>query len=818
MGKGGSSQPQPTSTSQTTIPEYAKPYVERLLGRSEAASQADYQTYGGQRLAGATDEQKAARLGAAGLQTPGQFGTATGLAGQAGLAGLAAGQYGPSVFSAGDVNAQKLREFQMGGPQAVQGGLGSFTEQGTAEQFMSPYMQNVVDIQKREAIRDAQQGQLAQNLGAARQGTYGGSRQALAGLERERNLGQRLSDIQATGSQAAFDAAQRMFEAQQGRGLQAGLQTQRLGQEAGAQNLAARLGVQQLGAQQGLEAQRLNQLAGLESQRMGEQSRQFGGTLGLQGAQAAAQAAATLGQLGTAGQDANLQRLRAQEQFGGLGQQDQQRALDMAYQDFIRQQQYPYAQIGFMSDILRGSSNLAQTGSRAMYEAPPSIGSQLLGLASTGLGAYLGGGGRFAEGGEVKGLSGIKGYAPGGEVGEVIKEMTDVKKLTPDQIESMRSKKTRPDVSDIVLLAELDKKLAQIEAAKQPGLPDTTVAEDIRVKAIEEAKPAGLDAIPIPEDYYRSDEQVAQMAGGGIVAFANGGGTFDGFDIEPAEADVPTQAVPYEDFVGKMSLSELQEYYRSGRVPDRLKGERPTGFGSRGAPLIGTDRPNISKKETPAAAAPAPAKPPALKKEEGVSDKTAKKVEKAEDAYEKALREELDKTNLSKDDKMQAIGFALMKFGAKAVKGRKGREFEAYGEGLEAAADDYIKTLQTAKKDRRELTKAVAEYGLGKERLRVMERGVEESALTRRQTAADAAAARLDAARTTAVIKAREEWNAIYGPVGSVRRFKDKEGKQINPDWKSFNEYLSEQGLNVGMPPSTIPTPGERPALSSFGR
>jgi hypothetical protein len=174
-----------------------------------------------------------------------------------------------------------------------------------------------------------------------------------------------------------------MFEAEQGRGLQAGLQTQRLGQEAGAQNLAARLGVQQLGAQQGLEAQRLNQMAGLETQRMGEQSRQFGAGLGLQGAQAATQAASTLGQLGATQQQQALNLAKAQEAFGGLGRAEQQAKLDLAYQDFLQQQRHPYAQLGFMSDILRGSANLAATGGKAVYEQPPSTAQQ---LAQTGLG------------------------------------------------------------------------------------------------------------------------------------------------------------------------------------------------------------------------------------------------------------------------------------------------------------------------------------------------------------------------------------------------------------------------------------------------
>jgi len=359
-----------------------------MVGRAEALSEAPYQTYGGQRIAESGAQQQAARAGVAGLTQPGQFGAATGLVGQAGQAALAAGQYQPSAFVAPLTQAAQLERFQAAGPGGVQSGLGSFTAPGAAQQFMSPYMQNVVDVQQREAIRAAQQGQLAQNLAAARQGTYGGARQLLATTERERNLQDQMAKIQATGSQAAYDAAQRAFEAEQARGLQAGLQTQQLGTQTGLQNLQALLGVQQLGAQQGLQSQQLNQQALMEAQRLAEQSRQFGGTLGLQGAQAATQAGMGLGQLGTSQQASDLQRLQAQEQFGAMGQAERQRALDLAYQDFIAQRQDPYKQLGFLSDILRGSANLAATGGKAVYEQPPSLLSQLGGAGLAAAGAY----------------------------------------------------------------------------------------------------------------------------------------------------------------------------------------------------------------------------------------------------------------------------------------------------------------------------------------------------------------------------------------------------------------------------------------------
>ena len=459
--------PQPTQVSQLSIPEYARPTAERLVGKAEALTSAPYQAYGGQRIAASGPEQQAARQAVAGMGPAQQFGTATGLAGQAGLAGLAAGQYEPGSFAAPLTQAARLRTFQMGAPEQVSGmnltapqmataqtGFGPNLQTfqmgaperfgaGAAQEYMSPYMQSVVDVQKREAVRDAQKAQLAQNLAAARQGTYGGARQLLATTERERALGTQLGDIQAKGLQAAYEQAGTQFErdraaqmAAQQQNLQAALGVQQLGTQTGMQtalanlsaeqqanvqnlaaqlqtqglnadqalraalanqqaglttgqqNLAARLGVQQLGATQALESQRLNQAAMLEAQRMAEQSRQFGGTLGLQGAQAATQAAGTLGQLGGAQQQAALQLAQAQEQFGGLGTAERQRALDLAYQDFLTQKQFPYQQLGFLSDVLRGSANLTATGGKAVYEAPPSTLSQIGGLGLGALGLY----------------------------------------------------------------------------------------------------------------------------------------------------------------------------------------------------------------------------------------------------------------------------------------------------------------------------------------------------------------------------------------------------------------------------------------------
>jgi hypothetical protein len=382
---GGSPPPQPTQVSQLSIPEYAQPYMERILGRTEALTEAPYQIYGGERFAGPTDAQAQARGEAGMLQAPGQFDVGTGLVGAAGLAGLSS-QYGPSQFSAERVALSPLEQFQARGPAGVQSGLSSFAQPGAAEFYMSPYQQAVTDVQKKSAIREAQLAQQQANLGSARQGTYGGARQALAQAERERGLLDRMSNIQATGSQAAFEQAQKAFEAEQARGLQAGLQTQQLGTQSELENLRARLGVQQLGTESGLQAQRANQQALLDAQRLAEQSRQFGSEFGLKGQELGLRAGEGLARLGATEQAADLERLKFQEAMGQLSQGDQQRLYDLQYQDFVAQQQAPYQQIGFMSDILRGSGSLAKNV--GVYDAPASPLQQIVGPGLLGLGVY----------------------------------------------------------------------------------------------------------------------------------------------------------------------------------------------------------------------------------------------------------------------------------------------------------------------------------------------------------------------------------------------------------------------------------------------
>ena len=88
---------EPTATTQITsnIPEWAKPYAERLLGESERLARRGYQAYPDQMVAEFNPLQERAFLDIGGMRPSSQLGQATGLAGLAGLRAEQMGKYDP---------------------------------------------------------------------------------------------------------------------------------------------------------------------------------------------------------------------------------------------------------------------------------------------------------------------------------------------------------------------------------------------------------------------------------------------------------------------------------------------------------------------------------------------------------------------------------------------------------------------------------------------------------------------------------------------------------------------------------------------------
>ncbi len=277
-----------------------------------------YQAYTGERTAQFTPLQLQSFQGAQGMQPSALMGSAANLASQAGLGALNT-QYDTS-------NYQNQ----------------SFTQPGAAQNYMNPYQQGVVDIQKREAQRQADIAGTKSGAQAAAAGAFGGSRQAIQNAEAQRNLNTQMGDIQAAGSNAAYTQAMNQFNTEQ---------------------------------QARQQAAQLN-----------EQSSQFGAGLGLQGLQTALTSANTQGTLGQNQFQQGMDVNKLQNQYGTQQQNQMNTILGNQYQSYLDKLNYPYKQLGFMSDILRGAP-MSQTGSN-VFNQPPSTTSQLAGLATAGAGAY----------------------------------------------------------------------------------------------------------------------------------------------------------------------------------------------------------------------------------------------------------------------------------------------------------------------------------------------------------------------------------------------------------------------------------------------
>tara|TARA_R110000868_G_scaffold359067_1_gene620865 strand:- start:789 stop:3851 length:3063 start_codon:yes stop_codon:yes gene_type:complete len=451
------------------------------------------------------------------LSSANQAGQQQAQAGMYGAQGAGYGQNAANVGAMGGLGygAQSANLGMQAAGMAGQGyGAGSqyaqqATDPNSVSAYMSPYMQNVMQQQGRELNRNYDISGAQQQGQATQAGAFGGSREALMASENERNRNMALNKMQAEGMQNAYTAANanQQFGANLSlQGMQAGNQAmqtglQGIGQgitgvntalqgyqqgmsgaQAGLQGVAAQTNasqMQQAGAGQALQGVGYG-LQGVSAQtnasQMGQQGVAQGiqgvqaGLQGVQGAQAgftgAVQAAGTMGNLGQQQLAAGTSIIGTQGQVGGQQQAQQQQAIDQSILDYKNAQQYPYMQLGTMSNLIRGIPMTNQTTTQ--YQAQPSAGSQIGGLAAAGLGAYTA---LKAEGGAIK----DKGYAKGGIVGYKDKGWVE---------ESMMNK-----------LEDLDKPHLQTIIQKNTSPVQTGLAKEVLA---------------------------TKLAKGGIVAFAEG--------------------------------------------------------------------------------------------------------------------------------------------------------------------------------------------------------------------------------------------------------------------------------------------------------
>jgi len=205
--------------SSDALAQYAGPYVTDMLGRGAALADQPYYAYEGPLTAGESGLQQQAFQGLAGLAAPDTMGAFT---------------------------------------------PGSFTDQGTMDQYINPYIQGVLNPQLDELRRQTDISRQAQAGKLTRAGAFGGSRQQLADTELTRAMLDKMTGATGKAYADAFERGRDQFNIEQ-----------RAGQQA--QEYANRYGLEALAAQQrGGDIQRAIEQEGVMADRLQfEEERDF---------------------------------------------------------------------------------------------------------------------------------------------------------------------------------------------------------------------------------------------------------------------------------------------------------------------------------------------------------------------------------------------------------------------------------------------------------------------------------------------------------------------------------------------------------------
>jgi hypothetical protein len=238
-------------------------------------------------------------------------------------------EYGAGTFAADQVGTEKFGAAQR-------------------DEYMSPYMSAVTESAQRDAQEKALQEQMMLRAQQGTTGGFGGSRAAVQNMLAENAAQQRISDIGVQGRQAAFENAQQQFERDQGRGLQAQLANQSKNLEALGMGEQSR----QFGYEQGEQGRQRAAELGMNAQSQTEQLRQAGKTLGLQGLQLAGNTASQMADFQKLSDSMQMQRFQTMLGIGQMGEDRQQKALDLNYEDFQNQLNWPRQNLSFVSSML----------------------------------------------------------------------------------------------------------------------------------------------------------------------------------------------------------------------------------------------------------------------------------------------------------------------------------------------------------------------------------------------------------------------------------------------------------------------------------
>ena len=324
-------------------------------------------------------EQQAATLGQAGIGAyvpylqgaVDQVTAGQGLIEDAALPTLGQGQ--EYLLESGRL-AQQLRELPYKWQEAAGEGMlasaGTFDPTMQTDAFMNPYENQVVQQTMQDIADQGARQQAQARAGAVSSGAFGGARSGIMEAELAKNIlreqGRAAGNIRAQGYESARGAAQKAFEDTQQRRLASSQGLGGLGIQYGQLSQADIAQMQNIG--QGLGALS-NQYAGLGAQ---------AANLGLQQAG-----------LGEMAQRSNLGDVQMLTALGGMQRGHQQAELDALRRTRMEQLAAPYQQLGFLSDIYRGTPTSQATITQQNTQ-DPSTAQQVLGLGIAGLGAVGG--------------------------------------------------------------------------------------------------------------------------------------------------------------------------------------------------------------------------------------------------------------------------------------------------------------------------------------------------------------------------------------------------------------------------------------------
>ena len=325
-------------------------------------------------------ENMAAMLGQAGIGAyvpylqggANQVGAAQNLLASAAVPTLGQGQQ--YLQEAGRL-AQQLREipyqYQTAAGEGMLASAGTFDPSTQVSSFENPYEDAVVQ-QTLQDIQDQGDVQLQQQrANAVASGAFGGSRSGIMDSELAANIlreqGRAAGNLRQQGYESARNAAQQAFENTQQR------------------RLAASQGIGDLGINYGQLSQAdIGQMQGI-GQGLGSLAGQYA-ALGSQAANLGLQQAG----LGEMAQRSNLSDIQTLTALGAMQRGQQQAELDAVRQTRMDQLAAPYQQLGFLSDVYRGTPTSQATITQQGGGQSPSTAQQVLGLGIAGLGAVQG--------------------------------------------------------------------------------------------------------------------------------------------------------------------------------------------------------------------------------------------------------------------------------------------------------------------------------------------------------------------------------------------------------------------------------------------